>query len=127
MLDTIKALRQKSPAEIDLLDRIKNLRSGNPERQKLFHAFRQLEFERNERRKILTEETWDLMKSHGYITYKRQGNAAYESGHSDHIDHTEDYLFWGILAPDGTEFPGDVTIFDGFDEALAHFEGSRHG
>lgn len=115
--EEIQALGERSlrEQEIIALSPIKGIIA--PEHLKEFRA---IEDDRLNRRKQLLREGWEKLQALGYKKYDIRGNAAYESGHSDVIDPDHNYIFWGVEAPDGTQFPGKAQWTEGILPAIQH-------
>lgn len=119
LFEQIKKLEERSERELEIISLKKSKYSPIP--KEYLKEFRKIEYERiNEGRKLLSEG-WKKLQELGYKKYDYRGNAAYESGHSDNPNDSDgNYVFWGVVAPDGTKFPGNVAWVEGILPAIQY-------
>lgn len=119
LFEQIKVLEERSERELEISSLKKSKWGKIP--KEFMQEFRKLEDERINKSKFLMKEGWEKLQSLGYKKYDYRGNAAYESGHSDNPnDSNGDYHFWGVVAPDGTKFPGNFSWTEGILPAIQH-------
>lgn len=82
--------------------------------------FRKIESDRLAKRQQLLKEAWDKLQKLGYKKFQYGGNAAYQSGHSDYLEKSENWVKWGVVAPDGTKFEGQASWVEGIIPAIIH-------
>lgn len=104
-------------------DREKEILAASPKYgiAKQFAAeFRRIESDRLAKRQALLKEAWEKLQALGYTKFQYSGNAAYQSGHSDYLESSENWVKWGVVAPDGTKFEGQASWTEGIIPAIAH-------
>jgi hypothetical protein len=113
IFEKISALEIPSEREKEIADRRKRDKSE-------IRELNDLRQNRIEARNLLIKEGWEKLKALGYEKYKSVSNPAYDSGHSDYVEPSGNVVFWGVQAPDGTQFAGHVSWTEGIIPAIEH-------
>lgn len=82
--------------------------------------YRMAQLQRENQLKALLVEAWEKLQVLNYRKFNYRANASYDSGHSDFIEHSQDVVKIGVIAPDGTLFEGKAIWSEGILEALKH-------
>lgn len=82
--------------------------------------YKRAQLERDAERQKTLKEAWEKLQALRYTKFSHVANGAYDSGHSDYIEHSENIVRVGVQAPDGTIFEGKAIWSEAILPALKH-------